>query len=134
MVEFFRKLYDRIGFRRNGVSWKNLHVRGLLSTQHMQYLLNEAVNIDGLQRGDKRNLICRFKPRFKNNDSLQTYLYYKDNILFETNYQLRGRTDILIDAFLLLDFTYVQDCKISLIRDNYNCMKSKKTVKRVIQY
>ena len=124
-----KKLYDKIGFRRNGISWKNIHVRALLSTQQMQYLLNETINKDGVQRAEKRNLICRFKRRFKDKDYVQSYLYYKENILFETNFDLRGRTDILVDAFLLLDYRYIEKWKYNVIRDKNNCRKRKKTVK-----
>ena len=127
--EFFRVLYDRIGFRRNGISWNNIHMKGLLSTQQMQYLLNEPINMDRLNKTERRNLLGRFRRRFKNNDSIQNYLFYKDNILYESNFRLRGRRDILIDAFLLLDYCYIESCKYSLTRDKHNCRRRNKTVK-----
>ena len=93
------------------MTWDEIHLKLLLSTEAMQHLLNEPIAKE-MTPYKKRYLVKKFKRRFKDNDEVRLYFQKKQVGLAKAI--LRGGRKTFEDAYELLDFVFINETKSQL--------------------
>jgi hypothetical protein len=102
------------------MSWDKIQLISLLSTETMQYLLNEPI-INEITPNRKRYLMRKFKKRFKDDDGVRLYLKKKQSRMVKAI--IFGLKQRFFDAYELLDFAFINDAKRQLTNNwKYNVL------------